>query len=177
MLQSKSVESSLSKEKLSIQLDEQNNRIQKLQDLYVDGNIDKENYMQTMQRYENVKRDLVDKIDSIQVTSFEYNNWLKSGIHFLNNLESFYINGGVKEKQAIISSIFPEKIYFFKNKCRTQRINDVLRCMLLINNGLENKKSGQNFQNLELSTLVESERIELSSKQAIKKLSTRLVSS
>lgn len=49
--------------------------------------------------------------------------------------------------------------------------------MLLINNGLENKKSGQNFQNLELSTLVESERIELSSKQAIKKLSTRLVSS
>ena len=52
-----------------------------------------------------------------------------------------------------------------------------LRCMLLINNGLENKKSGQNFQNLELSTLVESERIELSSKQAIKKLSTRLVSS
>lgn len=177
MLQSKSQESSLSKEKLSTQLAEQNNRIQKLQDLYVDGNIDKENYMQTMQRYENVKRDLVDKIDSIQVTSFEYNNWLKSGIHFLNNLESFYINGGVKEKQAIISSIFPEKMYFFKNKCRTQRINDVLRCMLLINNGLENKKSGQNFQNLELSTLVESERIELSSKQAIKKLSTRLVSS
>ena len=27
--------------------------------------------------------------------------------------------------------------------------------MLLINNTLDNKKSGQNFQNLELSTLVE----------------------
>ena len=48
---------------------------------------------------------------------------------------------------------------------------------MLNNSVLENKKSGQIYKNLELSTLVESERIELSSKQAIKKLSTRLVSS
>ena len=39
--------------------------------------------------------------------------------------------------------------------------------MLLINSELGNKKSGQNFQNLELSTLVESERIELISKLPI----------
>ena len=75
----------------------------------------------------------------------------------------------------MISSIFPEKIYFSENKCRTQRINEVLSRILFINKGLEENKNGQPYQNLELSTLVESERIELSSKQAIKKLSTCLV--
>jgi len=175
MLQSKSEDSNLSKDKLLIQLEEQTNRIEKLQDLFVDGNIDKENYIQTMKRYESVKRELSNKIESIQETDFEYNSWLKSGVNMLSNMGSFYFNGGISEKQAIISSIFPEKIYFSGNKCRTQRINEVLSNMLLINNGLGNKKSGQIYQNLELSTLVESERIELSSKQAIKKLSTCIV--
>ena len=161
LLQSKSEDGNLSKDKLLIQLEEQNNRIQKLQDLYVDGNIDKENYVLTMQRYESVKRDLFNKIESIQETDFEFNSWLKSGVNMLTNMQKVYINGGVSEKQAIISSIFPEKIYFSKNKCRTQRVNEVLSSMLLIDSNIENKKSGQIYQNLELSTFVESERIEL----------------
>lgn len=126
--------------------------------MYVDGNIDKENYVLTMQRYESVKREIFNKIESIQETDFEFNSWLKYGVNMLYNMQKVYINGGVSEKQVIISSIFPEKIYFSGNKCRTQRVNEVLRSILLINSDLENKKSGQIYQNLELSTLVESER-------------------
>ena len=75
----------------------------------------------------------------------------------------------------LISSIFPEKIEFDGKKCRTTRINDVLRYILLIDKELDENKKGQISKKLSLSRLVESPRIELGSKQAIKGLSTRLV--
>ena len=48
--------------------------------------------------------------------------------------------------------------------------------MLLVNKDLDGIKKGQLFKNLELSRSVESPGIEPGSKQAIKELSTRLVS-
>ncbi|MFM7017613.1 MAG: hypothetical protein ACKOWY_02295, partial [Flavobacterium sp.] len=61
----------------------------------------------------------------------------------------------IRDKQQLISSIFPEKFEFDGKKCRTTRINDVLRLILQIDNGLQNKKSGQLSKKIELSTLVE----------------------
>ena len=47
------------------------------------------------------------------------------------------------EKRHIISSIFPEKLVFDGNKCRTPRMNKVLYQILLIDNNLEKYRSGQ----------------------------------
>ncbi len=94
----------------------------------------------------------------------------------LYDIKNHYLNSQIAENQKLISSIFPENFYFDGEKCRTTRINDVLRCILQIDNDLNDKKSGQFSKKLELSTLVESPRIELGSKQAIKELSTRLFS-
>ena len=94
----------------------------------------------------------------------------------MSDLKNHYVQSDVTDKQKLISSIFPEKISFDGDKCRTTRINDVLRCILQIDSDLGNKKSGQISKKLELSTFVESPRIELGSKQAIKELSTRLFS-
>ncbi|MCW1149246.1 hypothetical protein, partial [Flavobacterium lacisediminis] len=80
LLNNKTGEDELSLDKLTTQLNEQNMRIQKLQDLYVDGNIDNENYMLTLQRYEGIRRDLKDKIEALNVTDLTYGKWLKSGI-------------------------------------------------------------------------------------------------
>ena len=68
-----------------------------------------------------------------------------------------------------------KKIEFDGKKCRTTRINDVLRYILQIDNELDENKKGQISKNMSLSRVVESERIELSSKQVTKRLSTRLV--
>ena len=76
-----------------------------------------------------------------------------------SNLKGHYANSAVRGKQQLISSIFPEKFEFDGKKCRTTRINDVLRYMLLIDNDLQNKKSGQLSKKIELSTLVESGRV------------------
>jgi site-specific DNA recombinase len=174
LLVSKNNEETISKEKLNTDLVDQELRIEKLQDLLVDGLIDKDSYIQTMERYTKKKRELSRSIESLNSMDNEYKVWLKSGIYLLSDLKEFYYKSNISDKQSLISSIFPEKLFFDGEKCRTQRINEVLRLMLLIDKGLKNKKSGQYSKKLELSTLVESERIELSSKQAIEELSTRL---
>ena len=161
-------DSKLQLEKLKNSIEETNVRIEKLQDLLVDGKIDSNQYSETMTRYSNQKQLLVEEIERLKKVDSDYIKWLKNGVDALSNLKNHYLNSAIREKQQLISSIFPEKFEFNGKKCRTTRINDVLRYMLLIDSDLKNKKSGQLSKKIELSTLVESERIELSSKQAIK---------
>ena len=151
-------------------------RIEKLEDLFVDGNIEKQNYRQNYERYSLTKAEILRTIEIQNSVSDEYKSWLKSGVNILADMKNHYLQSDVADKQKLISSIFPEKISFDGDKCRTTRINDVLRCILQINSDLEDKKSGQFSKKLELSTLVESGRIELPSKQVTKELSSRLFS-
>jgi site-specific DNA recombinase len=133
-------------------------RIEKLQDLFIDGKIEHNHYSDTMARYTEQKFSLTDEINQIKKMDSDYLNWLKNGVDALSNLKIHYANSAIRDKQQLISSIFPEKFEFDGKKCRTTRINDVLRCMLLIDSDLQNKKSGQLSKKIELSTLVESER-------------------
>ena len=157
-------------------LDEVSARIEKLQDLLVDNKIDHQQYSDTMARYSNQKLNLMDELQNIKQVNSEYLSWLKNGINALDNLKEHYTNSSIRDKQQLISSIFPEKFEFDGNKCRTNRINDVLRYILQIDKGLEKEKSGQLSKKIELSTLVESPGIEPGSKQATKELSTGLFS-
>lgn len=151
-------------------------RIEKLQDLFIDGKIEHKQYSDTMARYTAQKFSLTDEINSIKKMDSDYLIWLKNGVDALSNLKSHYAKSAIRDKQQLISSIFPEKFEFDGKKCRTTRVNDVLRLILQIDKDLQNEKSGQLSKKIELSTLVESPRIELGSKQAIKELSTRLFS-
>lgn len=175
LLSADAKDSKVKHEQLVKSLNDTNARIEKLQDLFVDSKIDHKQYTDTMTRYNAQKFSLLDEIDRTKKMDGNYLNWLKNGVDALSNLKAHYANSAIRDKQQLISSIFPEKFDFDGKKCRTTRINDVLRCILLIDNDLQNKKSGQLSKKIELSTLVESGRVELPSKQATKELSTRLV--
>jgi site-specific DNA recombinase len=159
---------------LQNRLDEVLSRIEKLQDLLVDNKIDHQQYSDTMTRYSNQKLHLMDELQNLKQMNSEYLSWIKNGINALDNLKEHYRNATIREKQQLISSIFPEKFEFDGKKCRTTRVNDVLRYILQIDKGLEKEKSGQLSKKIELSTLVESPGIEPGSKQATKELSTGL---
>lgn len=154
------------KAKLQTSLDDVLGRIVKLQDLYVDGKIEQNQYNETMSRYNNQKRDLNDNLNNIKLQNSEYLGWLKNGIDLMSNLKLHYTKSSIREKQQLISSIFPEKFVFDGKKCRTTRINDVLRFILQIDKDLGKNKSGQLSNKIELSTLVESGRVELNRKSA-----------
>jgi hypothetical protein len=67
------------------------------------------------------------------------------------NLSYFYPKNMCYEKHQLISSIFPENIQFSNNKCRTPRINEALRLMLLIDKGSRGNRNGEFSMNLEVS--------------------------
>jgi hypothetical protein len=56
----------------------------------------------------------------------------------------------------MIGSIFPEKLFFDKNKSRTTKMNEAVRLIIKASKGFSENKKGQLFKNLELSGNVES---------------------
>ena len=79
-----------------------------------------------------------------------------SCLKLLQKLDNLYENADLKAKKAIVSSTFPEKLYFDGKKCRTPRINEVLLRALNADKSFRKTKSGLTPQNLVLSALVES---------------------
>ena len=116
-------------------------------------------------------------MNGLNTSDSEYKGLIENAFQHLENFKQTYTNSAIAHKKKLISSIFPEKIEFDGKKCRTTRINDVLRYILQIDKELDENKKGQISKNMSLSRVVESEGIEPSSKQVIKELSTRLVSS
>ncbi len=79
-------------------------------------------------------------------------------MNLLQKLDNIYENAGLKAKKAIVSSTFPEKLFFDGKKCRTPRINEVLLRALNADKGFRKTKSGLTPQNLVLSALVEQDK-------------------
>ena len=129
-------------------------RINKLQDLYVDGELDKSAYDQTMLRYNTEMLEKTELLGNLDAITSEYKDWLKKGIDLLGNIKKHYQRSGVEEKQQLLGSIFPEKIKFDGKQCRTGRINEVVSRILLIDNKLKGEKKGQFSKKMKLSRLV-----------------------
>lgn len=90
-----------------------------------------------MSYYNAQKFSLIDEIEKTKKMDGDFLSWLKNGVDTLSNLKAHYANRVIRDKQQLISSIFPEKFEFDGKKCRTTRINDFLRYMLLIDNDLK----------------------------------------
>ena len=161
--------------KLEKELASANQRIENLQDLLVDGTISPKVYGQTLNRYTKQRDQITSSLNGLNTSDSEYKGLIENAFQHLENFKQTYTNSAIAHKKKLISSIFPEKIEFDGKKCRTTRINDVLRYILQIDKELGENKKGQISKNMSLSRLVESPRIELGSKQANKKPSTRLV--
>ena len=66
----------------------------------------------------------------------------------------FYERAEVDAKQKLLSSIFPEKLTFDGEKCRTPRVNEVLRLTLLNDNSENILENNHSSQFLHVSALV-----------------------
>jgi site-specific DNA recombinase len=72
----------------------------------------------------------------------------------LSNLEKTFNQADPNLKREILSSIFPEKLVFEENNCRTPRLNEVFYQILLIDRSLGKNKNGQLHRKLKLSAKV-----------------------
>jgi len=166
-----------SKHHIQVELIQIKNRIQSLQDKFVDGDIDNVSYKEALARYSKEQQRIENKLNEDTQTDLAFKKWVASNSNIFKNMSNYYKSTDTAGKQRLLTTIFPARLYFHNQKCRTLKMNDFLLEMLLKDNELGEKNRGQILEKLDLSSWVESERIELSSKQAIKKGSTRLVSS
>jgi hypothetical protein len=90
-------------------------------------------------------------LNGLNTSDSEYKGLIENAFQHLENFKQTYTNSAIAHKKKLISSIFPEKIEFDGKKCRTTRINDVLRYILQIDKELDENKKGQISKNMRLS--------------------------
>lgn len=105
-------------------------------------------------KYATKQQEIENRLREASKDNSNMEEWLTSGINILTSMGKFYTNVSIEGKQQLISSIFPENIQFLENECRTPRINEALRLMLLLDKGSSKNKLAQLPKKLVLSQKV-----------------------
>ena len=145
----------IQRERLKDKQEKLKKRMESLQDLFVDGKITHDTYNSAYTRYANESESNKQELDNLSQSNTAFKQNLEKAYRILESFDTLYNQSDIYGKQRLISSIFPENIEFDGKKCRTTRINDVLRYILQIDKELGQKNKGQISKKLSLSRLVE----------------------
>lgn len=140
---------------LTRNLEIQQSRAIKLQDLLMDGSIPAHDYSEMKKRCDSRIRDIEKKLSCLDAKHDEITPKLEKSVHLLHNMSNTFKVATNEQKAALVRAIFPESVMFDGIKCRTPRLNAVLDLLLSIEAGLGENKKGRTLKNLEFSPLVE----------------------
>ena len=103
------------------------NRIQKAKDLYLDGEMGKEEKDEAVSHYQKELDELQNKVDMLEMGNrLKIKPKLDYSISLISNMERYIVDAPVETKIKLISSMFPQKIEFDGEKYRTNSYNQVL---------------------------------------------------
>jgi len=101
-------------------------RLDNAQQMRLDKEIEAKEYQEIKNRYEKTISHLTrEKIKIAEVDS-DYQQYLDFGFHVLANLDKYYGQADVQAKQQMVGLIYPEKLIFENNQCRTNRQREVI---------------------------------------------------
>ncbi|GAA4334207.1 recombinase family protein [Flaviaesturariibacter amylovorans] len=160
LLKTKGSEKVRPKEKIEEDLRKNDERFRNLEDDYVDRKVNAETFNRMQLRFKADREKLQAELSAQASERSPYQELLKKGLTLVENLPALYRKADMGQKKDILGSIFPEKLHFDKNECRTARVNEVLRLILAMDAGSGHKKTGQIFKNLSLSGNVEDNGVE-----------------
>jgi site-specific DNA recombinase len=152
-----------------------NKRLENLQLLFIDGNIELHEYNKLKTKFTTEVEELKITISNNKEKSKNRLDGLKEAINLFKNLPKAMKSMDIADKHQLLSSIFPEKLKFDGKNCRTPKANRVLDLILTIDKASRGFKKKDKLNKIGLSLRVDPEGFEPSSKQGIQKLSTRLV--
>ena len=125
-------------------------KMQRLQDLYIDGEMDKKEYEIVKKRYQNIYDELkeleIEVVDEKEVIEL-----YKKGLNKVENIENQYIKYEIESKRQLLGSIFPKKLHFENKKVRTADVNPILDKISSINSTYGGIKKWDKSKKLELS--------------------------
>jgi len=128
-------------------------KLDRLQDLFVDGEMDRYGYERAKKRYGDIL-DEFREAERIRERKKEILEIYKKGLSKLQNFDGQYVNGDIDTKRQLTGLIFPKKFGFEKNKVQTAHINPLLLRISSVNGTLRAKKKRDNPNIYGLSRMV-----------------------
>lgn len=128
-------------------------KLEKIQDLYIDGDLNKEDYLKAKERYLNLLDELKQKEKQLakkQEVFKVYQNGLKS----MEDFDKQYLDSNIEHKRLLVGSIFPENFQFENEKVRTADINPILLKIASVNKGFQGNKKRDKSKKIDLSRKV-----------------------
>ena len=140
-------------------INELENKLVKIQDMYIDDKIDKTAYEQSQKRFENQLSELKQKEQTTQNTNDVFNTY-RLAFNRLSSFENHYKNASVEDKRRLIGSIFPNNFQFENEGVRTADINPILFKISSINKAYRGKIKKDKSKKMNLSLMVGDEGFE-----------------
>ena len=135
-------------DKLDNEIQELNTRMDKIEDKYLDGEIEKEDYTRMINRVKQQMKNVEDRKELLETPNRgKVEPKLKYSINLIDNIDKFFQYAPAEAKIRALSSIFSGKLEFDGEKFRTDNLNSVLDLIYQQTNELrgENKKSEESF--------------------------------
>ncbi|MBC5862880.1 recombinase family protein [Flavobacterium turcicum] len=129
---------------LKTEIENTNERLARARNLLVNGDLDADDYRKIKIETEEKINRLEAKLTTGNSKISNIEPLLNKAVSHISQLSTLYEEGSTVAKRKIIGSIFPEKLTYEGFECRTTRINEGLRLMLLFSSKLAGKKKGTN---------------------------------
>ena len=153
---------------------QQEQRMHRLQDSLADGEIGHADFREMHGRYAQLKQLVEQELTELMSDSTERSHLLKRAVDEVSRLGDLYQDGDTDTRLRLLGSIFPEKLEFDGENCRTTRLNAAVALCLSIDGHSSPQKNRTPASKLVVSGRVEPEGVEPSSKQQTNGLSTCL---
>ncbi len=144
------------KERLNKQLIETEKKVQRLEERYINEEIDRELFLRYKEKFIAERREIETKLlqSNDRVSNLE--QLIEKALGYAAKLKSLWDIGGYHEKQRIQFLVFPEGMTYSRKKdeCRTPRVNSALLYIAELTRVLEQKKSGNTFGKSDVPVLV-----------------------
>ena len=140
--------------KINYEIQKQNTRLKNARELMLDGELSAKEYKEMKVEIEEELRALTRLQYQLTLTDENLSEQIDFCVALLSNIDQIYNVADIEAKQQIIGSVFPEKLIFEKNKCRTATIEDAVALLCFNNKGFNNTKNEKHPINKVLSLQV-----------------------
>ncbi len=101
-------------------------RLIKIDDLFVDGKLADEAYRNTRQRCTQQRESIEGRIETLSSVESQFTEYTRFGISPLEKLPEYYRAATLEAKRKIAGSIFPGKLIYENDACRTTEVNPAI---------------------------------------------------
>jgi site-specific DNA recombinase len=163
-------------QQLEQQLKEVDKKLLRLEERFMEEEIDKAMYAKYSERYKAERTEILVLMQKTETGVSNLDNCIKKAIDYAAKLTSMWENSDYAGKQVLQNLVFPDGIYYNRKNegCRTPKVNGVFRYISTAAGVIANKKSGRLNSNDDTAALVELAGVEPASKHIRHKLSTCL---